>query len=350
MFFILVIILLSLLILGHEAGHFFVAKILKMRVDEFGFGFPPRMFSIQKGETTYSFNWLPFGGFVRIAGEHDAPDNTDETKGIVAVSAEEKKRFFSQQSAMRRSMVILAGVAMNFLLGFLIIIPAYMVGTEQLLIVNQVQENSPAAQAGIRPTDTIKGFSSGTDFINYINQNRGTSIPLEIVRGRKTVLLSVTPRTDTKPNEGALGVQTVFIPQTPGVSLPQAVLMAGQSTYATTIATVQGLWQLLVQLFIKGSIPQDIAGPVGIVSFAEKTASVGFVFLLNLLSLISINLAVMNLLPFPALDGGRFVFIMIEKLKGSPVSRTAEAWVNGIGFIILIALMIVVTIKDISRI
>lgn len=350
MFFIFVIILLSLLILGHEAGHFFVAKMLGMRVDEFGFGFPPRIFSIKKGETTYSFNWLPFGGFVRIAGEHDAPDNTDEAKGIAAVSTEEKKRFFSHQSALRRSMVILAGVAMNFLLGFLIIIPAYMMGTEQVLIINQVQENSPAAIAGIQPTDTIKGFSSAPDFINYINQNRGKPITLEIVRSGKTIPISVTPRTDTKPNEGALGVQTVFIPQTPGASFPQAIIMAGQSTYATTVSTVQGLWHLVVQLFVRGSIPQDIAGPVGIVSFAEKTASVGFVFLLNLLSLISINLAVMNLLPFPALDGGRFLFILIEKIKGSPVPRTAEAWVNGIGFIILIALMIVVTIKDISRI
>ncbi len=350
MLFIIVVFLLSLLIFGHEAGHFFVAKFLGMRVDEFGFGFPPRMFSFKKGETTYSFNWLPFGGFVRIAGEHDIPSNSEEALQIQTLSPQEQSRFFSRQSALRRTAVILAGVTMNFFIGFLLLIPMYMIGTSSgKLIVAQVQKDSPAALVGIQTSDVIAGFESNAQFIEFVNANRGKEITLRVERRGASFDVSVTPRSVTKEGEGALGVVPVYAPRTEAESLGRAIIHSARSTYILTVSTVYGLGQFAVQLFGHGTIPEGIAGPVGIVSFAEKTAAVGFIFLLNLMSLISINLAVMNLLPLPALDGGRFFLIIIEKIKGSPVSHTIEAWINGLGFLLLIGLMILVTIKDIAN-
>ncbi len=347
MLFILVIFLLSLLILGHELGHFVVAKFTGMRVEEFGFGFPPRMFGIQKGETTYSINWLPFGGFVRIAGEHDAPDNTDEAKQIALLPHAEQNRFFSRKSASARTAVILAGVAMNFLIGFLLLIPLYMIGTEAKLIIGSVQQASPAEAAGLQVADVVNGFDSAESFIAFIREHQGAEISLSITRGRITRDVLVTPRKITKEGEGALGVVPTYIPRQAPESFFASVKHAAINTYYLTIATVKGLGAFAVQLVTTASLPEGVAGPVGIVSFAQKTASVGFVFFLNLMSIISINLAVMNLLPLPALDGGRFAFIILEKIKGSPVSHTVEAWVNGVGFVILIGLMLLVTVKDI---
>lgn len=347
MLLLLVIILLSLLILGHEAGHFMAAKFFRMKVDEFGFGFPPRLAAKKKGETTYSLNWLPFGGFVKIAGEQDQFDDHSPEQ-ITQMSAQEKSRLFSAFSPSKRAVVILAGVFTNFLLGLLIFIPVFMTSTEAMLVVAQIQPDSPAVSAGIKEGDIVKNFTSSQSFIDFINQHRGQPVSIEIRRGKKDLTIIATPREKTDPGQGALGVVPVYVAAGEGQNIFRATGSAFTATFDTIRNTFAGLGNLVRQIVLSGSLPRDIAGPVGIVSFAQKTAQVGFVFLLNLVAIISINLGVMNLLPFPALDGGRFALIIVEKIKGSPLSRTVELWINGIGFAILLTLMVLVTIHDIS--
>src|SRR3989344_1140270 len=162
---LLTILGLSFLILGHEAGHFFTAKAFRLKIDEFGFGFPPRMFAKKRGETEYSFNWLPFGGFVKIAGENDTPSGPAE---LQAVPEGEKKRYFAFQPAWKRVVIIVAGVAINFIIGWLLLSIVFMVGTPQIVVVTGVQANSPAALAGFHEGGVIKGFSGVTNLTEFI--------------------------------------------------------------------------------------------------------------------------------------------------------------------------------------
>ncbi|HVM77295.1 MAG TPA: M50 family metallopeptidase [Candidatus Paceibacterota bacterium] len=353
---ILVIIGLSLLILGHEAGHFFVAKALGMKVDEFGFGFPPRIFAIKKGETEYSFNWLPFGGFVRIAGERGEFAMQDELKkdaaeaptdaAVSTMNDEERKRTFFAQPAWKKSLVILAGVFMNFILGWLFVSAVLMIGAPQTLVITGTEPNSPAAQAGIAGGDVIMNFKDTQSFISYVNEHQGQKITLPILHNGKEVDVTLTPRVNPPANEGSLGVlleQGGTTRENPLNALYDGLLDSAIIFWLT----LQAFGQLVSQLFIHATIPAGVVGPVGIFGVAEETGKIGLTYLLQLIGVISINLSIVNLLPFPALDGGRFVMIIIEKIKGSAIPEKVESYVNGIGFAILITLMILVTIRDV---
>ncbi|MBI4094616.1 MAG: RIP metalloprotease RseP [Candidatus Liptonbacteria bacterium] len=416
---------LSALIIIHEAGHFFAAKLFRLRVNEFGFGFPPRLFAKKKGETEYSVNALPFGGFVQIAGENDHMDN-----GKDVPSPEEKKRYFSAQPAWKRSVIVLAGVCMNFAVGWLVFSLILAIGTPPLVFVSGVQNNSeafragfkegdlllgmksveeflnaanpgvgksasvevlretekstiifsprpreiteeevifvrgiepgsPAAEVGITERDVIQGFSRGDAFVNFLESNRGTAVTISVTRGGKRFELN--PRVRADESRAALGVLLSHgrLVKDFGLVLreygapPRGLLASLQGGFAhtrdATWLTVTGVSELARSLVTEGALPEGIAGPVGIFTFASEASQAGFVFLLNLLAVISVNLAVINLMPFPALDGGRFFLLIIEKLKGSPISRTAEAFVNTVGFAVLIFLMVVITIRDIIR-
>lgn len=344
--FLIVIIGLSLLILGHEAGHFLAAKIFGLKVDEFGFGFPPRAFAKKKGETEYSFNWLPFGGFVRIAGEQDGLGAESPEAGVA--NNEEKKRMFFAQAAWRKSLIVLAGVVMNFLIGWFLISAILMVGVPKVLIISEVQPNSPAAQIGILAGDIIKNYTIAKDFTDFVNGHRGQPVNLEIKRGDQDFNFSVVPRVEIKPGEGAIGVVLVE----GGEKRLGLLAAAGEGlrrAFLISALTFQSLYELLKTLLFKGSLLPGVVGPVGIFSVAAETGKIGFIYLVQLISLISLNLAVINLIPFPALDGGRFAMILIEKIKGSPISRKTEAIVNAAGFIFLIFLMIALTVRDVGR-
>jgi regulator of sigma E protease len=339
---LIVIIGLSLLILGHELGHFLAAKAFGLRVDEFGFGFPPRMFAWRRkgSETEYSLNWLPFGGFVKIAGEN--PESDADT------SIEDKKRLFYHQPAWKRVIVLVAGVVMNFLLGWWFLTATLMLGTPAAVMVAGVVPNSPAEMAGFRAGDVIKGFTTTNEFVAFINMNRGTPISIRTARGEGEKAIAVTPRVNPPAGEGALGVElaeTGAAPQGFGSALWEGLQRA---TYVITL-TFQALGDLFANLFSQGKVPHDIVGPIGIVAVAQRAGSLGIAYLLELLSLISLNLAVINLIPFPALDGGRVLFTIVEKIKGSPVPRRFEGVVNGVGFVLLLALMVLVTVRDVGR-
>ncbi|OGZ53033.1 MAG: RIP metalloprotease RseP [Candidatus Ryanbacteria bacterium RIFCSPLOWO2_01_FULL_48_26] len=349
-----VIVGLSLLILGHEAGHFAVAKLFKLKVDEFGFGFPPRMFAWRPfnkttgkpSETEYSFNWLPFGGFVKIAGENDAL--SDDIAKSDEENAALKKRLFIFQSAPVRSLIVVAGVVVNFLIGWFLLTLVLLIGTPQALVITQIQPGSPAEQAGFLAGDVVKDFLDSKSFTDFVNQNRGKSITLEVMRGGKDIEITAVPRVETNPNQGALGV---FLADagTERQGFFTAIWEGLRNSLSICWMTLVAFYDLIKNLLFRGSLLEGVVGPVGIFSVAQETGRVGWVYLIQLLSIISLNLAVVNLIPFPALDGGRFFMILIEKIKGSPISRQIESIVNVVGFAFLILLMVLLTFRDVRN-
>jgi regulator of sigma E protease len=347
---IIVIVGLSLLILGHEAGHFLVAKMFGLKIDEFGFGFPPRIGAIKKGDTEYSFNWLPFGGFVKISGERGEFAMQDELKngsaGKAAAIHDDKHLFFNQ-AAWKKSLIVLAGVIINFIFGWILLSIVLMVGTPQTLVISAIQPDSPAAQVGIMPGDVVRGYASSQSFIDYINAHRGDQITIAVLRDNKKVDFNVTPRVTTSPDQGPVGVELEEGGSPREAPLP-AIWDGLQSSVILFGLTLAAFWQLIAQLFEHASLLPGVVGPVGIVGIAEETGKIGLMYLIQLLGIISINLAVVNLIPFPALDGGRFLMVILEKIKGSPVPEKFEAWVNGVGFAMLLILMVLLTVRDIK--
>jgi regulator of sigma E protease len=356
---ILVIIGLSLLILGHEAGHFFVAKLFGLKVDEFGIGFPPRIAAKKFGDTEYSINWLPFGGFVRISGERGefegiSPEEGSPGIGVAAQAATpqpvmtdaDKARLFYNQPAWKKSAIVLAGVVMNFILGWLLITAVFIVGVPQTLVISGTEAGSPAATAGIQAGDVVKGYTDSQSFINYVNANKGQPITFTIIRNNKDVTYTITPRVNAPADQGALGVAL----EEGGAARenPFKALWDGLEDAAIiSWLTLQAFYELLKQIFVHASIPADVVGPVGIFGIAEETGKIGLTYLLQFLGIISINLMIVNCIPFPALDGGRFLMVIVEKIKGSAMPYKVEAWINGVGFALLLLLMLVLTVRDI---
>src|SRR3989344_4819805 len=200
---LIVIVGISLLIFVHELGHFLVAKKMGLLVEEFGFGFPPRLFSWKRGETTYSLNWLPFGGFVRIAGEEPTSDSGIYKHLNIEIS---KERMFFYQPAWKRSLIIVAGVVMNFILGWFLMSLIFMIGTPKALFISQVLPDSPAAAVGLQPQDQIQDFSSAKEFSSFVSQNRGKEITVRVNRAGEDLSFKAVSRLN---EEAALGVGLV---------------------------------------------------------------------------------------------------------------------------------------------
>ncbi len=340
---VLVIAGLALLVFVHEAGHFLFAKFFKMRVEEFGFGFPPRLFGKKIGKTLYSVNLIPFGGFVKLFGEEK------EVKS---------KEGFQNQPIRKRLPVLVAGVCMNFVVGWLLFSVVFMAGAPRHLAIADVASGSPAAIAGIESGDIITEASIGgtrladpidaAAFIDGVKASSVSQITLTVLRGAESHTISMEKRENPPQGEGALGVGLAEVGFD---SQPffQAFLSGLKEAWGALVLIAISLFHLVVGIFTTPSVLQEVAGPVGIVFLASQASALGFVYFLELLALISINLVIINLIPFPALDGGRILFLIIEKIKGSPVSRKLELAVNGIGFAALLILMVLVTVQDITR-
>lgn len=349
------IVILGVLVFVHELGHFFVAKKNGVRVEEFGFGYPPRIFGVKRGETIYSLNWIPFGGFVKIFGEDGEAKHSPQS--------------FGSKKIWRRAMILLAGVVMNILLGVALISAGYMLGLPTAIDDGQavsgarvqiagVADNSPAQLAGVKSGDFVININDGQEAVsldkvitmqNLVNQNGGKEITLMLQRGQENLSVKVVPRLSPPAGEGALGVGLARVIKT---SYPwYRAIYEGIITTASLIwAIVAALGYLIWQLISHGRAIGEVAGPVGIYSITGQAAQMGFIYLLQLAALLSINLAIINALPFPALDGGRALFLIIEKIKGSPVSATVEKVVHTAGFAFLIILMLLITIRDLTKI
>lgn len=353
------IAVIGVLVVVHELGHFIVAKRSGMKVEEFGFGFPPRLWGIKKGETTYSINAIPFGGFVKIYGEEGEHRN--------------EPRSFSSKPISKRLKVIVAGVVMNFLLAvFLLMLGNYIglrvgIGDEmddisaaaknKMIQIVSVVANSPADEAGLRIFDEIVGFEglSGNVFNvlttqevrEYIAANAGKEIKMVVRRDSKTEVKAISLR-ENDEGDGLLGIVPI---RTGLLSYPwyESVWRGVSDAVFLTGQTAVGYYQLFKTLLLKGTLIAGIAGPIGIATITGQAASVGFKFLIQFVALISVNLAILNIIPFPALDGGRALMLIVEKIKGSPVNSKVEAAINSVGFALLILLIIYVTIKDIGK-
>lgn len=347
---IIFILILGILIFVHEFGHFIVAKKNGVKVEEFGFGFPPRIFGVKRGETVYSINAIPLGGFVRALGEDGSETNNP--------------RSFAAKKVWQRALILVAGVAMNFLFAVILVGIGYMIGLPVAAVDNakggdvrvqitDVSTNSPAAQAGIVAGDIIRRLNNEPiihvgDFQSKIQSSLESEVILTVLRGDKELSFDLIPRANPPSGEGAVGVGLV---ETTIARFPwyQALWEGLKSVYYLTVASFVAIAMILKNLIINGQVNADVAGPVGIAVITQQRVQLGFIYLLQFTAMLSLNLAIINLLPFPALDGGRLLFLLIEKIKGSPVSQRIEQAIHATGFVLLILLMVLITVRDISR-
>ena len=370
---ILFLLILGVIVFFHELGHFVMAKLYGVKVEEFAIGFPPKIFGVKKGETEYRLNWVPLGGYCKIVGEDgEEKDNP---------------RSFGSRSIFQRFQIISAGVLMNFLLAFVIFSFIFMLGfpqditgkelsiikadenfgqaeivideenaksvTDVKIQISEIIKDSPADKAEIKIGDTIvqadeMKINSIEDLQNYTQENLGESMTLSITRGSESFTKEIIPRENYPEGEGAMGIslaQTAVV----SYSLLEAIKQGFEYTVQLTIFIIVAFASIIWGLVTTGKTVAEVSGPVGIAAMTQQAASMGFLTVLNFTALISVNLAIINALPLPALDGGRMLFLLVEKIKGSPINQVWEAKANNLGFILLMALMVVVTFKDVAK-
>jgi len=349
MFFFHLTIFLALvvvLVLVHELGHFSMAKIAGMKVEEFGFGLPPRIFGVKRGETTYSINLIPLGGFVKIHGE-DSPEDRSE-------------RSFNSKSIFRRFLVLVAGVAMNVLLAALLFIVGYGVGfpavvgsdaAQASIQVLSVAPESPAAESGIMMGDIIYSLNSQkvrdiSQFQKLLSSYAGSEVLLGVKRGEETLKKEIRVRKNPPKGQGALGITIAKIGI---IRYPwhKAVLEGFKSTFVYIGLMFYQLFVIIKQLLVSGHISGVFAGPVGIGKLSFQFMKVGWLYFIRFAGLISLSLAVVNILPIPALDGGRIMFLIPEAIRKRPVSTRIQRALNTAGFVFIILIFIIVTLHDI---
>ena len=355
---IVFILILSVLVLIHEAGHFFVAKKMGVKVEEFGFGFPPRIYGKKIGETVYSLNALPIGGFVKLYGEDEAGMGKVSLKKSKEKYKDAKRAFFAK-NPWQRALIVVAGVIMNFLLA--VIIASYLFAVVGIsvpgnhVLVAEVAKNSPAEKAGLMVGDTIISVNSikitnPEQLISYTKQHLGEKISMVVLDKQHTQhTLSITPRVKYPANEGAMGVAITSDVIAKKYPWYQAPVVGTVETVKQSWLVIQGLGQAVWQLVAQRSVPKDIAGPIGIAELTGQFVQIGPNAVLSLVSLLSLNLAVLNILPIPALDGGRLFFILIEAITGKKVNPKYEGYAHAVGMAFLLMLIFLITFHDIVR-
>jgi regulator of sigma E protease len=346
------IVILAILVLVHEIGHFVAARKLGVAVEEFGFGFPPRLWGKKCGETTYSINWIPIGGFVRLKGE----GGNDKSTGSFAV-----------QPAWRRAIILVAGVTMNIVLAFVLLSFGFGIGFPTIVTDEQVPQvrdvkiqiislspDSPAMKAGLEIGDSIialdeKKITNLTELQKYIGTKAGVNIAVTYNRDNKIFTQNIAPVILSQVKDRAvLGVSLMQI-GTISYSWHEAIWQGAMATTNLVKEIALAFGSLFKNLIINHQVPQDIAGPVGIAVLTGEVVQLGFIYVLQFAALLSLNLAIINILPFPALDGGRLLFVIIEKIRRKPNNERIEAIVHRIGFSLLMILIVLVTYRDVVR-
>ena len=349
--FVLFIVILGGLVLIHEVGHFVTARLFRVRVLEFGFGFPPRAKVLRsRGETLLTLNWLPIGGFVRMEGEDG--DNADDP------------RSFAAQPLRIRLAILVAGVVLNIVLAFAIFFGIAMFASPTFgLRIDEVDPASPAATIGLQPGDQI--LSIGGERLNYLSwpnatdalrSRAGQTVALEILEAdgeRRTTTVTLRPPQELSSDVGALGIvprDIVFDNGYVGHDLGESAAIAGREVVRWGGLIINGLGELVSGIIRDPTAPPPASGPVGIaVSLAQIFTESGPIMTLYVAGILSVNLGVVNILPFPPLDGGRMLVLVIKRLFGTRVSLRAERLTYAVGFVVLMAFILWVTGFDIAR-
>jgi regulator of sigma E protease len=365
---IIFLIVLSLLVFVHELGHFVVAKRAGMSVHEFGFGFPPRLFGIQKikgrwkivwgkndggtDNTVYSVNAIPLGGFVKIMGE----DNDDA----------HDPRSFVNKSFWPRFLTLIAGVLMNFILAGALLSAGFMSGlpiavekesdvpaganfSDRQVAIVEISSGSQAEKAGLLASDIIQSvdgrtFQTVQDLQNYVQANKGKRLEFVVKRLNESKAITVDSLAQPAADGSVVGIALVLYGKLQFAPLP-AIVQGFQSAYHQLIAIATGLYDL----FSSGKGFESLGGPVKIAQLTGQVADLGFIPLLQFAAFLSLNLALLNALPLPALDGGRILFLLIEKIRGKRNNQKVEQFANAIGFMALLLLMLVITARDVAQ-
>ncbi len=355
--FITALVSLLLLVVLHELGHFILARRFGILVEEFGIGLPPRIWGKKVGETIYSFNWLPLGAFVKLYGEEERKPGVQS---------------FSEKPVWQRFLIVFAGVATfwivaTILFSFLMALGAPTVindsdtSTKNTKVqIAAAAAGSPAEAAGLNPGDTIKEMRYGSEILqptklkevqDFTESHKGEQIVLKIQRGRNIFEISLTPRAKSPNGEGPMGVALVRtdLKSYPWFEAPWRGILA---TLDTTFDVADGWIKIFSYLFENGSLPQgaQVVGPIGIFSLFNQASEMGINYYLQFIAMISVYLALFNILPIPAVDGGKIAFLIIEAIRRKALPRLIEQRITAAFFLLLISLLIFVTIKDIARI
>lgn len=347
------VLVLSVLVLAHEFGHFYFARRAGVKVEEFGFGFPPRLGGIKKGDTLYSINWIPLGGFVKIKGE-SGEDKDDPGS-------------FASKTVWQKVLILSAGVIMNFILAWALLTGGYLFGLPEVIdevpvqarVANEkmqimsILKDSAGDMAGLRTGDEVlalNGEPVGTidRFRAIMAENEGRPVQVELKRKGETVSLEATPAVIASTGRPGLGVALV---KTGLVSYPfyYAPVAAARTTYTFTAEVVGSFYDLLADLFRGKKVGVEFSGPVGIAVVTGEVARAGWRQLIQFMALLSVNLGVINILPIPALDGGRILFLAIGSLRRRGIGVNFERIAHTLGFAVLMLLVLVVTYKDVVR-
>ncbi|OGG11522.1 hypothetical protein A2Z00_02735 [Candidatus Gottesmanbacteria bacterium RBG_13_45_10] len=350
---------MSVLVFVHELGHFMMARWVGVKVEEFGFGLPPRIWGKKVQGTIYSINWLPIGGFVKLAGEDESEGEKVKGKG------ESVKEYFWARSKKERAAILLAGVAMNFLLA--VIVTTYLLTAQgvyeqvKYIYVEEVTAHSPAAAAGIVQNDIIKSVtylekgvsqtkevSTPKGLIDITQAHKGEQVTLTIDRKGRVFGVNLVPRKEYPKGEGPMGIaiSNLMRKKYPITQAPFEAVKVNLVRGWEMLASIGGVLGKLLQLKSPGA---DVAGPIGIAQVTGQAVKFGWAAVLEFMSILSLNLAVLNILPIPALDGGRLLFVVIEKILGRKVRPAFEQSTHQIGMIILFILIILISINDVLR-
>jgi regulator of sigma E protease len=358
---VLFFIILAVLVLVHEFGHFFAAKRFGVRVDEFGLGFPPRIWGKKIGETVYSINAIPFGGFVKIFGE--TPDDD-------SIAGPQKGRSFVNIAKWKQVVVLASGVLMNIVFAWILFSVSYLSGMttivsgtdreyvqDEHVVILATLPDSPALKAGFVSGDQVREFSfdgatttgpSVEAIQSAVKDSEGRDITFSVDRNGDRVYVTAVPE------KGASDVYAIGISmdQAGKVVLPfyLAFWEGGKLTVDMFVGIAQNLYGLARDAVLGEADLSQVSGPVGIARLVGDASGLGFIYLLSFTAFISLNLAALNLVPFPALDGGRILFVLIEAVKRSPIKPAIANMTNAVGFGILILLMLFVTYRDILKI
>lgn len=350
---IIFLIVLAVLIFVHELGHFLVARWCGIRVDAFAIGFGPKIISKKVGETLYSLNLIPFGGYVKIFGEN--PDDA-------SINGPDKDRSFVHKPKYQQIAVLFSGVFFNFTFAWLLIVIAFSIGvlastdsyaqyseqmTNKHIVITYVNPRSPAEKVGLKVGDTIIAPSLA-DVQKSINESKDGGVNIKYLRDDTEKEVRVVAEEGIVANKYAIGITMA---EAGILKLPiyKALWEADKFTWHIIFATFAGLYHLVAGMFDGTASLSLITGPVGIAGLIGDAAKLGFSYLIMFTAIISINLGVLNLIPFPALDGGRILFVLIEAVIRRPIKPAVTNLFNAIGFGLLILLMIVVTYRDIAN-